>query len=41
MYTAVLSAYKRSDPLGGTISLESTIPMVFKLLPEEGTGMIK
>ena len=40
-YTAVLSAYNRTDPLGGTISIESDVPMIFKMLPEEGSGMIK
>jgi hypothetical protein len=37
-YTAVLSAYKRADPLGGTLTLESDVPMVFQMLHEEGTG---
>ena len=36
-----MSTYDRSEPLGGSITLESDAPMLFKLLPEEGFNFSK
>ena len=40
-YTAVVSSFKRGDVIGGTITLETDIPMIIRQLPEEGAGMVK
>lgn len=40
-YTCIVSTFDRSEPLGGKITLESSQPMIFQALYEEGQGMIK
>lgn len=35
-YTAVISAFNQGDALGGTLTLETDVPMVFRQLAEEG-----
>ena len=40
-YTAVVSTYDKSMPLGGTITLEADHAMVFAEIQDEGIGMSK
>lgn len=40
-YTAVVSTYDRSMPLGGTITLEADHAMIFAAVQDEGAGMVK
>ena len=40
-YTAVVSTYDKSMPLGGTITLEADHAMVFAEIQDEGAGMFK
>ena len=40
-YTAVISTYDKSMPLGGTITLEADHAMVFEEIQDEGHGMFK
>lgn len=34
-YTAVVSAFEQTDPLGGKLVVESDFPMVVQMLPDE------
>ena len=40
-YTAVVSAYHYSEPLGGKITVESDVPMLIHLLADESQGYNK
>lgn len=40
-FTAVVSTYDRADALGGTITVESDYPVVFKQLADESSGFMK
>ena len=40
-YSCIVSTFDRSEPLGGRLTLESTMPMIFQPLHDEGQGMQK
>jgi hypothetical protein len=40
-YTAICSAFKMQNAIGGVITLESDQPMTMNLLPDEGFGFQK
>ena len=40
-YTVVLSSFKREMPLAGSLTFESTLPLVIRTIAPEGQGMVR